>query len=205
LAPETAIYVSLRYFCPHCRWEMPPDATGASPGWAFCSVCGTLLSTEEPASLASAPPRIPGPPVRLTYAGFWRRFAGWSIDYLFIIVAVFVAAGAEAVLIAASGADLSAGTRLALTYALALPISGVYYIAFNATGGTLGKQAVGLRLVDEQGRMPGWRRALIRYVISIFSGLVFAWGYWRMAFEPQKQTLHDQAAGTYVVQRDALS
>lgn len=59
------------------------------------------------------------------------------------------------------------------------------------------------RSADEHGQAPGVRRAIIRYVISIFSGLVFAWGYWRMAFEPQKQKLHDQAAGTYVVPRDS--
>jgi uncharacterized RDD family membrane protein YckC len=122
---------------------MPADAPGAAPGWAFCSVCGTLLTTEEPSTLAAAPPQAARPRPKLTYAEFWRRFAGWSIDYLLVLVAVLIVVVAAEFVIAASGANFSERRRLVLNYALLLPVSAVYYVVFNATGGTLGKQALG--------------------------------------------------------------
>ena len=193
-----------KYYCPRCRWEMPPDAEHASPGWAFCSVCGTALTTEMPEALASAPPLRALPAGQLQYAGFWVRFAGYLIDYSLIFVAVFMLAVAAGVVIRLLGSRVTAGQARALGYAIFLPIVATYRVAFNASYGTLGKRAVGLRVVDERGEPPGWRRSAIRFAVSIVSSLLLAWGYWRMVFEPEKQTLHDQAAGTYVVRASSL-
>ena len=42
-----------------------------------------------------------------------------------------------------------------------------YTTALDAGGGTLGKRLFGLRIVDAQGRAPGWRRALVRNLVRV--------------------------------------
>src|SRR5580700_10793648 len=72
-------------FCPHC-------GAPASTGSKFCPKCGTQLEGVTP--LASPPPSQAVAPAGVSeddhpYAGFWRRFGGWVIDY-FVAVVLFV-------------------------------------------------------------------------------------------------------------------
>lgn len=74
----------------------------------------------------------------------------------------------------------------------------IYYIGKD--GATPGKKAMGIKVVDGYGRIPGYGRSTGRYLVNIFlSSQVFYLGYLWMLFDSQSQTWHDKIAGTYVV------
>jgi len=64
---------------------------------------------------------------------------------------------------------------------------------------TLGKKILGLKVVDLNGSRISFGKATGRFLASILSGLILGIGYLMVAFNPKKQGLHDQIAGTYVV------
>ncbi len=93
------------------------------------------------------------------------------------------------------------------------PLSAIYFafcilIAFYCTyhvvftdllGQTLGKMALGVRVVNDQGRPPGIPRAIMREVIGkLLSGILYIGFIW-VAFDREKRGWHDHIAGTYVV------
>jgi uncharacterized RDD family membrane protein YckC len=79
-----------------------------------------------------------------------------------------------------------------------------YFIAFEAlTGRTPGKAFVGLRVVDSRGEVPGFKKALIRALLSLlevnpllFGGIPAAIVVFASA---SRQRLGDMAAGTFVL------
>ncbi len=86
------------------------------------------------------------------------------------------------------------------TYLVLLIISSTYFVLLHGLGGrTVGKMAMGIRIIREDGEFIGLREALIRWVgyfISVLCGFLgFIWA----VFDSQSQTWHDKLAGTYVV------
>jgi len=79
---------------------------------------------------------------------------------------------------------------------------GYYIICESLLGGTLGKLALGLRVVDKDGDEISLSAALIRNLLRIVDGLLFylvgAIAIWSSA---DHQRLGDRAAHTYVVRR----
>ena len=123
-------------------------------------------------------------------AGFWRRFAAALIDGVLLGIA-------GNLVDRAAGTGLSGGTSFAWIVSLA-------YFTFlhGRTGQTLGDAALGIRVVDVRdgtGEPIGYGRAFLRWLVSIFSILVFALGYLWMLWDPRKQTWHDKLASTVVV------
>ena len=123
----------------------------------------------------------------MTYSGFWIRFVAAIIDGIIVgvIASVFLFAGANQT--AYSAFDTVIGW--------------VYYTAMTATRSqTLGKMAVGIKVIREDGSPPDWTVALIREVPGkIVSGIVFLLGYIWAGFDAKKQAWHDKIAKTYVV------
>jgi len=79
----------------------------------------------------------------------------------------------------------------------------LYYIVMEATqGATLGKMALGLRVVKVDGSPISWSESIIRNVLRIIDGLFFylvgAILVWN---SPLRQRLGDRAANTVVVRR----
>ena len=77
----------------------------------------------------------------------------------------------------------------------------LYMLGFHAAHGrTPGKSIMRLKVVDEAGQKPGFVKSLFRALIMIISlsfyGLPLAYAF----FNPQRRTLHDFLAGTYVVE-----
>lgn len=68
---------------------------------------------------------------------------------------------------------------------------------------TPGKRAVGLRVVDDDGRPPGLVRACLRQAAGVLSWLSLNIGHLMAARAPRHQALHDRIAGTRVVLGDA--
>ena len=119
-------------------------------------------------------------------AGFWRRFAAALIDG--IIVGV-VASALEA-------------TLHGVGYFLAVVIGVAYYgwLEGSASGQTVGKRGMGIRVYDLQGRGPiGLGRGIGRYFARILSAIPLFLGYFWMLWDGESQTWHDKLVGTVVV------
>jgi uncharacterized RDD family membrane protein YckC len=82
-----------------------------------------------------------------------------------------------------------------------LAFLGFAYAAYfsGTTGQTVGKIAVGLRVVDTSGQPPGYLRALARSVVGAAGTAVAGLGLLPMAFDPARRAFHDRLFSTRVV------
>ncbi len=86
--------------------------------------------------------------------------------------------------------------------ALGYGLGALYYIALEggATGQTIGKRAVGIRVIDfERGGPIGFGKAVGRYFARILSTIPLGLGYFWMLWDKEKQTWHDKLATSVVV------
>jgi len=124
------------------------------------------------------------------YGGFWRRAAASLIDAaLFIPVnlVLYVVAESE------GGAEV-VGLILALIYEAGMTAS--------RTQATLGKMALGLKVVDENGGRLTFGRSLARFLAKILSALLLLIGFIMIAFTERKRGLHDMICATLVLRVD---
>ncbi len=123
----------------------------------------------------------------MTRASFGKRFLAALIDG--IIVGVV-----GTILLKIVGAQ--AGQAISTAVGLA------YYIYFEGgQGATLGKKALGLKVISTSGTSPiGYGSAAVRYVGRIVSAIPLGLGYFWMLWDKDKQTWHDKMASTYVVE-----
>lgn len=141
--------------------------------------------------------------------GFGRRFLAYLIDSILLTIVNNVCGVIVGVVIglssAAAGSDrenISAAAQL-VSICLSLLISASYLAGFWATTGqTLGKMALGIKVISADGSPVSWGKALLRYLGYIISGLILALGFIWVAFDPQRQGWHDKIAGTYVVPKE---
>ena len=87
-------------------------------------------------------------------------------------------------------------------------IGGIAYYTMlegGPKGQTLGKMALGIRVIDlARGGPIGYGRGFIRYIGRIASAIVLLLGYLWMLWDPEKQTWHDKFAGSVVVPVERL-
>ena len=124
-------------------------------------------------------------------AGFWTRFGAAFIDGLIIGVPANI---------------IGLAISPALGQALSILAAIAYFTYFEGgpTGQTIGKKALGIRVIDlATGGPIGNSRAFIRYIGRFVSTIVFLLGYLWMLWDPEKQTWHDKFAGSVVVPVDA--
>ncbi len=124
-------------------------------------------------------------------AGFWQRVGASIVDALVLCVPAII---------------FFIVFDLGIAYALTLLIGIGYFVYFEGgpTGQTLGKKALGIRVIDARAGGPiGYGRAFLRYIVeAIFSGILLL-GYLWMLWDREKQTWHDKAATSVVVPEDA--
>jgi len=145
----------------------------------------------------------------LRYAGFWIRFAAKLIDYVLLWVLTTIAGfllgiGAFS-LSGATGDDPAAAMAFAvMNIVLSLGMY-VFFALYNGImvvkwGGSLGKLAVGLRVVTEEGQKLTSGRSIGRGFADIISIMVCSLPYLMVAFDdPQRRALHDHICATRVV------
>ncbi len=120
------------------------------------------------------------------YASFGQRLGAVLVDW----VALFIVGQ----VIAAAVGGLGAG--------LVQLLVGVAYISYldGVRGQTLGKMAVGIRVIDQETGQPvGLGRGFVRYIGKIISALVVFVGYFWMLWDSDKQTWHDKMVRSLVV------
>ena len=86
------------------------------------------------------------------------------------------------------------------TYAAMLLVEIAYYTFFHGhTGQTIGKMVCGVKVINIQGEIIGYRRAFLRWVGYVISSLIFYLGFLWVAIDRSKQGWHDKIARTYVI------
>ncbi|AWH18336.1 hypothetical protein C1922_14040 [Stenotrophomonas sp. ZAC14D2_NAIMI4_7] len=149
----------------------------------------------------------------IVYAGFWKRFAAYLIDYFVLLIPSWIVGAILGVGIGAGmGAAGSGGTAAEVTAQLVSGLAGLvislaYYGWFHASrgGATLGKMAIGIKVVRGNGERLTLGRSIGRYFATILSSLTLMIGYLMAAFTDRKQALHDLICDTVVVDRWAFS
>jgi len=96
---------------------------------------------------------------------------------------------------------------IALSGIVIIPIARSVYAVFMESSkkqATLGKQLLGIKVCDEEGRSISLGRSLLRNLGKWLSTLTFGLGYLFGFFDRKQQCLHDKLAGTLVVKERLL-
>ena len=179
----------------------PPPALPASDAAA-----GFPAGAMPPQAQGSADPND------VVDAGFIRRLGAYLIDSMLIgsVYYVVLMVGMVAVAIVAAGQDFEGDgfmAGLVLVYLLYPVLSLAYYAGMESSKlqATVGKLALGIKVVDGQGRRLGFGRATARWAGSIVSYLILYIGFFMAGWTRRKQALHDLMAGTFVVDKWAYT
>lgn len=155
----------------------------------------------------------------VVHAGFWRRWIALLLDQLVLGVGFYAVAF---VLILGAGfaggfdwlrdVDPDAPPALLVVAYLALffgyyVVAGLYFSLMESSRhqATLGKQVLGIKVVDGHGRRLSFGRALGRWAAATLSYVTLYIGFLMAAFTQRKRALHDMVAGTQVVDRWAYT
>ena len=136
----------------------------------------------------------PGVAERAAYAGFWRRFAAYAIDYLVVLLggivlgAVVIRAG-----LVANGTQGRFTLWLLVGYWL-------YCASLESSSwqATVGKRVIGIKVTNRHGERISFARAAARFVAKLLSVLTMFVGFLLIVLTARRQALHDLIAGTLV-------
>jgi uncharacterized RDD family membrane protein YckC len=196
------------------RWQsaaVPGAGSAAAPGGADVD----SPYTPPTAPVAGHEQVVTGGEV--VEAGFWKRFAALVIDgvvlsaayYALLIgfVVIFGLGAASIFSMDGTGVGGLFAVLLGLVYLLYPVLSAIYFVAMETSShqATLGKMAVGIKVVDRGGRKLGRGHALGRWFSHLLCYLTLYIGYLMVAFTRHKQGLHDMVNGTQVVDRWAYT
>lgn len=148
----------------------------------------------------------------VVYAGFWKRFAAWFIDSIVIGIASMIIAIPIGVLVAlAPGGDIGSlqdsGAFDLLGQLVSWLLSAWYFGWMYASShqASLGKMAVGIKVVRGDGEALLFWRGFWRTFAQIVSGIILLIGYIMAAFTERRQALHDLMCDTLVVDKWAYT
>lgn len=148
------------------------------------------------------PPELPSEGV--LYATFGDRLIAYLIDAL-LLAGIWYAISIP--LFLALGVDDETSPRLVggVSLICSIVIRATYHAVLDSSRwqGTVGKQALGIKVVDLDGQRIGWARALGRYFASLLSTIVIYMGYLAATSDRQVRTWHDRLAQTLVVKASA--
>lgn len=203
--------------CPHCGFskqlehhQLPQGATRANcPKCRQSFILPAAQQSEEKATdVLQQAPRSPGTTQQTDIdawpkAGFWMRLVAALIDAFIVFVLHFLLGSllALAGALTAGGQGVAMGNILILIQLFGYVLSFAYYIVFTGyCGQTPGKMALRIKVIRRDGSNISYGRAAFREVPAKFiSGIIFGIGYLMVAFDEQKQGLHDRMADTYVI------
>lgn len=184
LAPQT-------FPCVECGHATPSDE-GIRIGNAFvCAACKPVFLQRLQQGLAT--------PAAMHYAGFGVRFCAKFIDGTLLS-----AAQVPLLQLVSLTSDSSDGMMAPLLMAMSSLFGFCLGIAYGTGmvgryGATVGKMAMGLRVVRADGSPVGYARALGRSLSEIISAILMNIGYLMAAFDVERRTLHDRICETRVI------
>jgi uncharacterized RDD family membrane protein YckC len=145
------------------------------------------------------------------FGGFWWRALAFIIDSVPITIGVaaiaYVFFGFDEVLqkFLASSGNVEARAEFLPMRNVVRDLSFLVWIVYCAAleasplQATIGKKAVGLRVVGLDGQPISFARSAVRNTSKILSYLPLGLGFVWAGFSKEKQSWHDKIAGTYVV------
>jgi uncharacterized RDD family membrane protein YckC len=171
--------------CAECGGIFPETEMVSYKGANICGGC-------KPAFFQKV--REGGVTMSFAYAGFWIRFVAYFIDAILMTVVNF----AVGFVIGFTLGDPAVAEMIGSGIGLLLNLA--YYVFFHGKyGATLGKMALGLRVVMPDGSPISYMRAFGRFFAEILSGLILLIGYIIAAFDVEKRALHDHICNTRVI------
>ena len=187
-------------FCPSCGTQKESSAN-------YCVKCGARFQTDAgagPAQIFPAHTANDGP----VYAGFWKRLVAYVLDWIVLYVVFTLAALVLGPMFGPALDHDSMTSREIMRsrpwiFFVVVSIPWLYYTLMESSvkQATLGKMALGIKVVDLSGKRISFLRATGRFVGRIVSSMIFCIGYVMAAFTSRKQALHDMMAGCLVVNK----
>ena len=149
----------------------------------------------------------------VVYAGFWKRVAAYVVDGLVVGIAGAILGaiigGVIGALLASGSSDFGAGFIVIqlISNLVSIALAAAYYAGFHASTSqaTLGKMAVGIKVVRSDGSRISVARGVGRYFATLLSSLILGIGFLMAAFTERKQGLHDMLCDTLVVDKWAYT
>lgn len=202
------------------RFAVPNDepalavATGYNPYQVVDRVPASPYAAPQAALTGAATVVYDGDVV---YAGFWKRFAANVIDAFIagligfvvqMVIGAFVFGGMAAM--RTDPSRMFTGPMivgLILMYLSPMAIAATYYgfMQASANQATLGKMAVGIKVVGEDGGPISFWRGFARYFGLMLSCIPLGIGVIMAGFTDRKRALHDMLCSTLVVDRWAFT
>lgn len=157
-------------------------------------------------SVPNSGPSAPPPPVwdahpaaasQVAYGGFWIRLVAYIIDAILLSIASGIVGSVFGVNIFNPDIEHYSGVANGISFLI-----GLFYFALlesSERGATVGKMAMGLRVVTDKGERLSFANAVGRYFAKIVSALILGIGFIMIAFTDRKRGLHDMIAGTLVI------
>jgi uncharacterized RDD family membrane protein YckC len=147
--------------------------------------------------------------IQVTCAGFWKRFAAYFLDSTLL---VFATGPSYFLLLNLMGTflrydDPYRQTKMitSVTYSVIwIFVSWSYYAGMESSPlrATLGKLAVGIHVIADDGHRLSFAKATGRFFGKIISLMIVGIGFFMAAWTTRKQALHDIMAGTLVVETE---
>lgn len=129
----------------------------------------------------------------MQYAGSGSRFLAAIIDNIILAIVGFVLGIVVGLVMGKNGGFLN--------LILSVIISVYYWVFYQRSQGqTLGKKAMGIKVVDLAGNKPTAMTFFLREIIGkLVSSIILFIGYLMILWDGKKQGLHDKIAGTVVI------
>jgi uncharacterized RDD family membrane protein YckC len=200
----------------------PMPAIPIGPDSSFCSECGRPFPAAQLVALGNANVCAQCKPIYLQrvreggqaigavrYAGFWIRFVAYVIDLIIlgfvqaIIMIPLAMLGVGSAVAISQGNIPNIGAIIAaysVIILVSVAISITYEVYFiSKKGATLGKMALGLKVIRPDNRPIPAGLAAGRYLSKIISGMIFYVGFMMAGWDEQKRSLHDRICDTRVI------
>jgi len=144
----------------------------------------------------------------IVYAAFWKRFAAAFIDNFVLAIAgamIGVVIGGAGALSGDVSPEYSGLDAFIQIVSMLMGASYFGWMYASSHQASLGKMAVGIKVVRTDGSPIGFWRGFGRYFAMIPSALILMIGYLMAAFTARKQALHDMICDTLVVDKHAFT
>jgi uncharacterized RDD family membrane protein YckC len=199
---------------------IPPAAPATQGDQVVCAECGKLFPRDQTIQLGTALICAGCKPIRVqkmkegmvgvvpgavNYASFWIRLAAKFIDWLAVGIVIGIP---SFLLLFGRMSKLEAGRQSPVEFLVAQLVIQFLSIAITVGyntylvgryGATLGKLAVGIRIVTAENEPLTYLRAFGRAWAEMLSQMTCYIGYIIAGFDERRRTLHDHICNTRVV------
>ena len=137
------------------------------------------------------------------FKGFWIRLVASFIDGIILLILIILLATISLVIFGAALGEGAGVGMFLLVFILASIATILYKPIMEASEyqGTVGKYALGMKVVDQKGKRITMTSSFLRTILYIIGaqGFLLCLGVVMIGFTEYKQGLHDILANTYVV------